>query len=116
MLAMLRPVMPVMEYYANYDYIVNVLCENKDEPVLECNGKCYLKKEMKKVSQPISNKNEQQDSSIPQIDFTKYPVAPIVENNHSIQTIKNILQKNWNTSIGKPIDKVNTVFRPPLFV
>ncbi|MFS4417974.1 hypothetical protein [Maribacter sp. 2307ULW6-5] len=39
-----RPLWPIAEYIANYDYIVNVLCENKDRPELECNGKCYLSK------------------------------------------------------------------------
>lgn len=36
------------EYFINQDYIAAVLCENKDEPEMECNGKCYLKKELKK--------------------------------------------------------------------
>ena len=39
---LIKPLWPVGEYIMNYDYIVNVLCENKDKPELECNGKCYL--------------------------------------------------------------------------
>lgn len=34
----------------NYDYIVNVLCENKDKPQMQCNGKCYLAKQLAKES------------------------------------------------------------------
>ena len=49
MVAMMRPVMPIIEYYANNEYIVAVLCENRDKPAMACNGKCYLEKEMKKV-------------------------------------------------------------------
>jgi len=37
---------PVVDYAINYDYIVNVLCENKDKPEMQCNGKCYLTKEL----------------------------------------------------------------------
>lgn len=39
---------PVVEYIVNYDYIVNVLCENKDKPEMQCNGKCHLTKELAK--------------------------------------------------------------------
>ena len=44
----LRPSWPLVEYLMNYDYIVNVLCENKDKPALKCNGKCYLAKMLAK--------------------------------------------------------------------
>lgn len=36
-------------YYGNKDYIANVLCENKSKPALHCNGKCFLKKQLKKA-------------------------------------------------------------------
>jgi hypothetical protein len=42
MIAMLRPVAPFVEYAINYDYISKVLCVNKDNPALQCNGKCQL--------------------------------------------------------------------------
>jgi len=41
-----RPLWPIVEYMINYDYIVTRLCENRDKPELECNGKCYLTKQM----------------------------------------------------------------------
>ncbi|WP_157514630.1 hypothetical protein [Christiangramia portivictoriae] len=44
--SMLAPVFPVFEYFINYDYIVEVLCINKNEPELECDGKCYLKDQL----------------------------------------------------------------------
>ena len=48
-LAMLvKPLWPIVEYIVNYDYIVNVLCENKDRPELQCDGKCYLAKQFAK--------------------------------------------------------------------
>ncbi|MFB9053902.1 hypothetical protein ACFFVB_12520 [Formosa undariae] len=39
-----KPVWLLVEYVANYDYIVEKLCENRDQPALQCNGKCYLAK------------------------------------------------------------------------
>ncbi len=49
-LMLVRPLWPVAEYVINYDYIVNVLCENKDKPELKCDGKCYLSKQLAKES------------------------------------------------------------------
>jgi hypothetical protein len=43
-----KPMWPVVDYVVNYDYIVNVLCENKDKPEMQCNGKCHLSKELAK--------------------------------------------------------------------
>ena len=34
-------------YHANKDYIARVLCENRDKPQLNCDGKCYLAKQLK---------------------------------------------------------------------
>jgi len=43
MAILLKPVLPVLEYAVNYDYIANELCINKDNKNLHCNGKCHLK-------------------------------------------------------------------------
>lgn len=43
----------------NYNYFATELCENKNQPELECNGKCHLAKELAKTSEndnPIENK------------------------------------------------------------
>ncbi|MPS72615.1 MAG: hypothetical protein E2590_05615 [Chryseobacterium sp.] len=45
-----KPVLPLVEYVVNYDYISDVLCINKKKPELHCNGKCYLGKELAKNS------------------------------------------------------------------
>ena len=42
--------MPLVDYAVNYDFITKNLCDNKSEPQLLCNGKCYLKKEIAKTS------------------------------------------------------------------
>ncbi len=61
---------PVLDYVANYDYIVNTLCENKDKPEMECNGKCHLNKELAKEAgaddkNPLNSKTSK--TEIPQI-------------------------------------------------
>lgn len=51
----LRPLVPVIEYAVNYDYIVKVLCINKSRPEVHCNGKCYLSKELAKTNDSESS-------------------------------------------------------------
>lgn len=42
----------VMVYYqANKGVISSSLCENRDKPVLQCNGKCYLAKQLEKLEE-----------------------------------------------------------------
>lgn len=41
---LVKPLWPLAEYLVNYDYIVTSLCENRDKPQLNCDGKCYLTK------------------------------------------------------------------------
>ena len=52
---MLRPVQPYVEYVLNQDYIVEFLCSNKEKPELQCNGKCYLAKQLEKQDKNNTN-------------------------------------------------------------
>ncbi len=52
--------MPHVNYWMNRDFIASVLCENKDKPELECNGKCHLKKQ---IQENTEDQNEGQEVS-----------------------------------------------------
>ncbi|WP_228451940.1 hypothetical protein [Chryseobacterium sp. G0186] len=45
----IRPVLPLVNYAVNYDYIVKNLCEKREIPQSTCKGKCYVKKELAKT-------------------------------------------------------------------
>lgn len=57
-MVLLKPVFPVIDYIVNYDYIAKELCENKAKPMLHCNGKCHLKKELARAAN--DNKSSQE--------------------------------------------------------
>ena len=66
----LKPILPVVDYVVNYDYISKVLCENKAKPELKCNGKCHLMKELAKASEdekPINS--DKKDNSKQEIEL-----------------------------------------------
>lgn len=47
----------MIEYVAFYDYIAEELCINKEEPSLQCNGKCHLVKELNRTTESDENQN-----------------------------------------------------------
>ena len=110
---MVRPIVPIIEYYANYDYIATVLCENRDKPYLECNGKCYLQKQLNKVNE---NQNHNHKSTIPQIDLEKYPVSPIEEIAEKKEFKTTYFDKNQIAYVQfSSQEYFKFVFKPPRF-
>lgn len=60
-LILLKPISQIgweVWYEVNEEYVATELCENQDAPELECNGKCYLIKQLKK-SEPAPAQNEE---------------------------------------------------------
>jgi len=60
---MFKPVFPLASYIIQYDYIVNELCVNRDNPDLKCDGKCHLKDQLAKASS--ENHKEGKDYKFP---------------------------------------------------
>lgn len=91
MTLLLKPVFPVLEYFVNYDYIVTELCENKEKPELECNGKCHLAKELASASNPEST-----DASDKKVVAQQYELVYFQE----IQSVVfNFLETNLNLGV-----------------
>ncbi|WP_456463913.1 hypothetical protein [Lutibacter sp.] len=109
LLAMVRPIAPIIEYYANYDYIASVLCENRDKPYLACNGKCYLEKQLNKVN----HDNHDHKSTIPQIDFDKYPVSPIGQFSYQFKNINELNFERLFILKNTSQDYFSSILKPP---
>lgn len=109
---MVRPIMPIIEYYANYDYIATVLCENKDKPYLECNGKCYLEKQLKK----INHDSHDHKSTIPQINFDDYPVSPLDQFTYQLIEFKEVTVMSVTILKNNKQEFQFSQFKPPQLV
>lgn len=109
LLAMVKPVLPIIEYYANYDYIATVLCENRDKPYLECNGKCYLEKQLNK----INHNNHEHKSTVPQINLDDYPLSPIENNKFTLNNFKQTDLKNTPIKFYNLQDFFESILKPP---
>lgn len=111
MLVLVKPLWPIAEYVMNYDYIVNVLCENKDKPQLKCDGKCYLSKQLaKEAEQSKSNpfgedqaKTEIQHvvffQSLPQVDLQVFLAHTNMEN---LRFVEVLVSNLFTSDISQP--------------
>ena len=112
-MAMVRPVLPVIEYYMNYDYISQELCENKDKVYLNCNGNCFLEKQLKKLN-PIGQDQKPvalivfnlKDYPISTLDFFTFKFKPIFYSSD--------LEHPFFWNIFKKSDFEVKIFRPPI--
>ena len=77
---MFRPILPHLDYAINFQYIKTVLCENKDRPALRCDGKCYLRKQLKAAKDSGQHSSETTFSGRLQLkEFPSYLVVAFFE-------------------------------------
>lgn len=67
----------VVNYWVHYDHYVNVLCENKDNPMEGCNGQCALKRELKRAEQEKENAEAPLDW-VSQYNVSVFESSPIL--------------------------------------
>jgi len=107
-----RPLIPLVEYAVNYDYISTVLCINKSKPELHCNGKCYVSKELAKTNDSDSSPlNKTKNSGQKILDICTLPEIA------SIQKAENLLSLNFNFLYETAYSFLflKHIFKPPVF-
>jgi len=108
---MLRPIQPYVEYFINQDYIAEFLCINKDKPKMQCNGKCYLVKEIEKQqeSDPLTSlKVSLENYPIGFVNILKIPPCDllIVSSKNQNSYYQNSYYFNYNYIAFQPPDLV----------
>lgn len=105
--AMLKSFTPFIEYAVNYDYISTVLCVNKDEPRIECNGKCHLVKEVEK--------QQKEEKSVVNIDLKEYPIGfvEIIQFNKTMSFFIKKKEKLFSDYQNYSFLAVSSFFHPP---
>lgn len=112
LLALLQPALPVIDYLVNYNYIVEELCENRDKPILTCNGKCYLEKQVK---QHLNLTHSDESPMPPKVDFEKLISLKVKKFTFKLFKV-NLTEKNiYNYTALDESTFSNSLFRPPIF-
>ncbi|MFY7811480.1 MAG: hypothetical protein ACOVQ2_07105 [Flavobacterium sp.] len=106
---LLKPVFPVITYLIGFEHISKELCENIKKPQLNCNGKCYLVKELANASEdekPISDKKNQK-FEIENLLFIEKTTT------YSIISLSIITQNNYGYNNLYQYNNSNQTFHPP---
>ena len=109
---LVKPIVPVVNFVVNYDYIAKELCENKSKPQLHCNSKCYLKKELAKASEN-TNPNSQNKKQIQQeteILFLEM-ICDITFQNNGL-SYHALVKDNYSNQYSHL--NSNSIFHPPI--
>ncbi|MBU2995613.1 hypothetical protein KO500_04180 [Cellulophaga baltica] len=106
--ALTKPIVPLINYTLNQDYINEFLCINKDKPKLNCNGKCFLAKQ-------IHKQNESDKNNTPKVSKENYVIGILTPFSSSIQKIENYIL-NYSTYQPKiyTYKGVYNFFHPPI--
>lgn len=110
----LKPIIPVVDYVMNYEYISKVLCVNKEIPKMHCNGKCHLMKELAKASEnekPISSDKKSSVQEHEVLFFQSISTLEIVT-----ISLENNLQINNHYSNLYTFSDCTKFFHPPSFI
>ncbi len=98
----------VMYYQVNRNFIAQNFCVNKDKPKLNCNGHCYLAKQLKKQEEKETKSNSEKLQKLPEINLVFEEVAffhfvPQVEDltTHTF-SYNNLYSKLFNQTILHP--------------
>lgn len=98
----------VAAFYANRDYIATRLCENRDKPKMQCNGRCSLNKQLAKEGehQAPTPQNVQREESLLYYDGKAFVIC---FGDHPMEEEKQYIPYNELNTIDLP----GTIFHPP---
>jgi len=109
MVVLMKPFVPIFFYLANVEYITAYFCENKDKPMLHCNGTCYL---AKKIAE--SKKKEQSNRPVDNTDHSMVQVdwMPNFKLRFFSPTVQQSIIADYTSSAYHKIH-LGSPFRPP---
>ena len=99
----------VADYFVRYDYYRTVLCENQDEPELECNGKCHL----------ALNQEESQNQEAPLPELKEFQVEALDSESELSLLIPIAIPQKSSVIYDQDVVTsalVNRLLRPPQFI
>ena len=111
-LALIQPALPFIEYFINYDYISTELCENRDKPILSCNGKCYLEDQVNESNNLLEH--HEQVPMLPKVDLSAYPLFVLFKTSfQKIQSFVKIEDKRYLNPKETFQEIIFSIFHPP---
>ena len=105
-----------LHFYANQQTIIAQECINKNRPEMNCNGTCYLAKQLKKADLELEKKKEDQQRSLNQLKGIEVGEFLAQENEFLLILFSIISETNQATfgySNTYNFQAESTIFHPP---
>ena len=99
----------VFGFYANQKTIAATLCENRDKPILKCEGKCLLAKKLQAQEKADQQNPERKTDNKPEVLSSRSFFS--VLSGSFITEVARVYEKE---PFGKPVHRSFTVFHPPI--
>lgn len=113
-LVLIRPAIPFLGYMINYDYITQVLCINKDNPTLNCNGSCFLTQDIQKTQ---LTEMEEGQITFPILDLGIFVLAFQDINSYDLSLIElDVSPDYYFYNMGDTSNYHNKIIHPPEFL
>jgi len=101
-------------YVVNKEYVAQELCENQNVPMLDCNGKCYLAKQLEKAESALNDLEKNHKNNRPVIsenfkisqDFDFKIHYKVISEENSKDVFK-------STNESKEILFIHSIYHPP---
>ncbi len=110
-------VVPVvyLDFELNKTYIIQNLCENRFKPELNCNGQCYLAKQLHKVAEEKATKeaNKQEQSFKKILEEVFHEETFAFTQNLAFECFE--IQNFFEYKISQSISPISSIFHPPCF-
>lgn len=102
----------IVLYELRKDYIARNLCENRGNPAMNCCGKCYLKKQLKKVEDSHNDDAKNTSVKVEKQEIMAY-ILPLQD--FWTRAYRDHPDKNYNPGEQNMngYDPLLNVFRPP---
>ncbi|TRX58816.1 hypothetical protein FNH22_13155 [Fulvivirga sp. M361] len=98
-----------LDFNLRKDFIARVLCRKKEEPITVCGGSCYLKEQLRKVTEPQGTETNRHKST-PETFFYYEKITPIKYSTHLFSYLFH-RQKHHHSYYTSHF--LSAIFRPP---
>ena len=100
----------VAYYRVNRDYIAKNLCENRDKPMMNCNGQCYLAKQLKAAEQKEQKSNSERLEKMPEVVLAFQAIEPVFS---ALFSAPIAIENHFSTQECFPNAAAKGFFHPP---
>lgn len=100
----------VAYYQINRDYIAENLCVNRDKPMLNCNGQCYLAKKLKAAEEKEQKSNSERLEKMPEVVLSFQAIQPVFSTRF---TASELVENHFTSTEFFPNSADKGFFHPP---